>query len=197
MARIHLPLLNHLNLLFLNQPTFGVPKLPQIVHHIKNLKPPFAADVGLYEDSTVISLSSPVNNQLCLEFQCPESDNQLSWLKGMYPQLLPFLSQIGNLELFNHDLDAPVDQDSTLWLEFLGQFSAVKTMMIIDQNSLSQVARVLGELTDERAAEVLPVLDSIVWFDQTIWDQVKAWLFPLVQPFVDTRQLLGRPVVVR
>jgi hypothetical protein len=195
MARIHLPQLNHLNLLFYHHPTIGVPKLPQIVHHIETFKPPFEAVVGLHEDSTVISFSSPVGGRLCLDFPCTESDSHLSWLKKIYPQLFPLLCQIADLEFFDHDLQD--EHDSTLWLEFLEQFSAVRSMMICDENSLNQIALVLGQLTDESPAEVLPMLDSIVWFDKTIWDEVKSWLFPLIQPFIDARQLLGRPVIVR
>ena len=77
----------------------------------------------------------------------------------------------------------------------------MKTLCFHDQNSLNQIARVLGERTDERAADVLPMLDTIMWLDKTccdpVWDQVKSWLFPLVQPFVDARKLLGHPVVVK
>ena len=116
-------------------------------------------------------------------------------MKKVYPQFLPLLSQTDDLELFDHD--AQDDQDSTLWLEFLRPFSAVKTLMIIDERSLNQIARVLGGLTDERAADVLPMLDTIGSYDETVWDEVKSWLIPLVQPFVDARQLLGHPVIVR
>ena len=199
MARIHLPRLNDLYLQFFPQPTFGVPKVPQIVHRIDTFKPPFQAVVYIYDNSTDISVFSPGRGRLGLEFQCTESDNQLSWLTRIFPQLLPLLSQINYLELFDHD--AQDDQDSTLWLEFLRPFSAVKTLCFHDQNSLKQIARVLGELTDEGAAAVLPMLDTIMWFDKTywdpVWDPVKSWLFPIVQPFVDARQLLGHPVVVK
>ena len=195
MARIHLPLLNHLHLKFFHQHTLGIPKLPQIIHRIETFKPPFEADVHFYDDGTDMSFSSQVGGRLRLESQRTELDSQLSWLKGIYPQFLTLLSKINHLKLVDHDMQD--EQDSTPWLEFLQPFSAVQTLFIYDQNSLKQVVRVLGELTDERAGEVLPMLDAIVFFDKSIWDQVRSWLFPLVQPFVDARQLSGRPVVVR
>ena len=198
MARIHLLRLDHLRLQFFHRSTFGVPKLPQIVHGIETVKPPFHTDVHFYYESTNIDFFSNFS-RISLEFQCTGLDNQLSWLKKIYPQFVPLLSQTDYLELFDHD--AQDDQDSTLWLEFLRPFSAVKTLCFHDQNLLRQIARVLGELTDERAADVLPMLDTIVWLDKTywdpLWDQVKSWLFPLVQPFLDARQLLGHPVVVK
>ena len=193
MARIHLPRLDHLHLQFFHRPTFGVPKLPQIVYRIETVKPPFQTDVHFYDDGTDIDFFSEFS-RISLKFQCTELDNRLSWLKKIYPQLVPLLSQTDDLELFDHY--AQDDQDSTLWLEFLQLFSAVKTLLIYDEKSLNQIARVLGGLTGERAAEVLPALDTIVWFDKTVWDQVKSWLFPLVQLFLDARQLSSRPVVV-
>ena len=159
MAQIHLPRLNYLHLQFFPLPAFSVPKLPQIVHRIETFKPPFQAIVGFYDKSTDISIFLPGHGSLGLVFQCTESDNQLSWLTRIYPQLLPHLSQINYLELFNHVQD---DQHSTLWLAFLRPFSAVKTLCIHDQNSLRQIARVLGELTDGRAVGMLPMLDTIV-----------------------------------
>jgi len=195
MARIHLPRLSDLNLQFFPLPTFGVPKLPQIVHRIETFKPPFQAIVEFYDNCTAISVFSPGRGSLGLDFQFTESDNQVSWLTRLHPQFLPLLSQINYLELFGHDVQD--DQDSTLWLELLRPFGAVKTLYIHDQNSLNRIARVLGELTDDRAADVLPMLDTIGSYDQTVWNQVKSWLITLVQPFVDARQLLGHPVVVK
>jgi len=106
---------------------------------------------------------------------------------------VPFLSQTDFLEL---DHDAQDDQDSTLLLEFLRPFSAVKTLLIYRETSLKQIARALEWLTDEEV-EVLPMLDAIEWFDPTVWDRVKSRLLPLVQPFLDACQQSDRPVVVQ
>jgi len=107
---------------------------------------------------------------------------------------VPFLSQTDFLEL---DHDAQDDQDSTLLLEFLRPFSAVKTLLIYRETSLKQIARALEWLTDEEVEEVLPMLDAIEGFDPTVWDRVKSRLLPLVQPFLDARQQSDRPVVVQ
>jgi len=195
MARIHLPRLTDLYLRFFPLPTFGVPKLPQIVHRIEAFKLPLEAVVKFYDNRTNIDFISTGRAGLGFEFQSTESDNQVSWLKGIYPQFLPLLSKIHYLELFDRGVQDV--QDSTLWLEFLRPFSGVKTLYIRDQNSLKQIAHVLGELTDDRAADVLPMLDTIAPYSKTVWDEVKSWLVPLLQPFVDARQLLDHPVVVK
>ena len=126
MARIHLPQLDHVHLQFFHHPTFDVPKLPQIVHRIETFEPPFQAIVYFYDDSTDISFYRKFGC-ISLELQCTGLDNQLSWLNKICPQLVPFLSQTNFLEL---DHDAQDDQDSTLLLEFLRPFSAVKTLLI-------------------------------------------------------------------
>ena len=61
MARIHLPLLNHLHHDFFHQPTLGVPKLPQIVHRIETFKPPFDGEVHVYDDSIDITSHTPAH----------------------------------------------------------------------------------------------------------------------------------------
>jgi len=197
MARIHLPRLTNLYLRFFPLPTFSIPKLPQIIHRIETFKRPLRVEaiVKFYDNRTGIDFISTGRGSLGFEFQRTESDNQLLWLTRIYPQFLPLLSQINYLELFDHDVQDV--QDSTLWLEFLRPLGAVKTLYIHDKNLLNQIARVLGELTDDRAADVLPMLDTIAPYSKTVWDQVKSWLVPLMQPFVDARQLLDHPVVVK
>ena len=195
MARIDVPILNNLHLQFFRWPIIGIPQLPQIIHRNENLKLAFTmpAMVHFYKDSIGISLSFPDNGSLRLDFQCAGLDNQLSLLKELYPQCSPLLSHINHLELFDHKMQT---EHSTLWLEFLRPFNAVETLGFWEPDSLKQVARVLGELSEERAAEVLPMLDTIIFFTMTIWDGVEPSSTPLLQPFIDARQLSGHPVVM-
>ena len=55
------------------------------------------------------------------------------------------------------------------------------------------IARVLGELDKERAAEVLPMLHRLVFVPFELIDTV---VIPLLKPFLDARQQSGRPVTV-
>ena len=181
---------------FFYQPIFGIPQLPQTIHRIEKLKTLHEADIGFYDHGTDISLTSKrsAGGRLRLEFKCDGLDRQLSLLEQVFSQCLPLLSHVGVLELFDHD--GQPDQDPTLWLAFLQPFNAVQSLLFYDQDSVTQIARVLGELTEERAAEVLPMLRAIIWCGSCEWDRVEQWVAPLLQPFIDARELSGHPVEV-
>ena len=61
---------------------------------------------------------------------------------------------------------------------------------------MTQIARVLGELTEERVGEVLPMLRTLKWIGGCEWDQVEPLVTPPLQPFINTRELSGHPVEV-
>ena len=197
MARIDAPLLDDLDLRFFYQPTSGVPQLPQIIHRIEKFKTPHKADIEFRHYGADIFLTSGCligGGYLHLEFECDGLDRQLSLLEQVFSQCFPLLSHVDTLELF--DLDVQPRQDSTLWLAFLRPFIAVRSLLFYDQDSMSQIAHVLGDLTEERAAEVLPMLRTIVWDGDCDWDEVEPWLIPLLQPLIDARELSCYPVEV-
>jgi hypothetical protein len=129
-----------------------------------------------------------------LEFGCDGLDKQLSSLEQVFSLCFPLLSHVGSLELFDHDVQP--HQDASLWLAFLRPFTAVRSLIFWDQGSAVQVTGVLGELAEERAAEVLPMLRAIRWYGSCDWDEVEPLVIPLLQPFIDTRELSGHPVEV-
>ena len=196
MARIDAPQLDFLHLQLFYQPIFGIPQLPQIIHRTEKFKTPHEADIGFHDYGADISLTSkwPASGCLRLEFECDGLDRQLSLLEQIFSQCLPLPLHVGALELFDHDMQP--DQDSTLWLAFLRPFNAVQSLLFNDRNSVAQIARVLGELTEERAAEVLPMLRAIVWCGSCDWDEIEPWVTPLLQPFIDARELSGHPLEV-
>ena len=197
MAQIDAPLLDDLHLQFFCQPTSGVPQLPQIVHRMEKFKTPHKADIDFHVHRADISLTSGclrVGGRFHLEFECDGLDRQLSLLEQVFSQCFPLLSHVDALEIFDHDMQP--DQDSTLWLAFLRPFDAVRTLLFCDQDSMSQIADVLGDLTEERATEVLPMLRTIVWYGDCDWDEVEPWVIPSLQPFIDARELSGHPVKV-
>jgi hypothetical protein len=197
MARVDAPLLNKLHLHFFYQPTFGIPQLPQIIHRIENFKTPHEAEIDFHDSNVGISLTSecPIGGDLRLEFKCDGLTKQLLLLEQVFSQCFPLLSHVNSLELF--DLDLQSHEGSALWLPFLWPFNAVQTLIFCDQDSAVQVASVLGELAEQRAAEVLPMLRVIVWRDGGDWDEVEPEVGRLLQPFIDARELLGHPVEVR
>ena len=194
MARIDAPLLDDLDLQFFYQPTSGVPQLPQIIHRIKKFKTPHKADIDFRHHRADISLTSGclIGGDLHLEFERHGLDRQLSLLEQVFSQCFPLLSHVGTLELFDHNMQPY--RGSTLWLAFLRPFNAVRSLLFYDEGSLFQIAHVLGDLTEERAAEVLPMLRTIVWCGSCDWDEVEAWVVPLLQPFIDAREISGHPV---
>jgi hypothetical protein len=194
MARIDTPLLNKLHLHFFYQPTFGIPQLPQTIHRIEIFKTHHMAEIDFYDYSVDISLTSkwPIGSHLHLEFDCDGIDKQLSLLEQVFSQCSPLLSHAKTLEIFDHD--SQPHQDSALWLPFLRPFNAVQTLIFYDQDSVVQVACVLGELAEERAAEVLPMLRTFGWSGGCNWDEIEPQVGPLLQPFIDARELLGHPV---
>jgi len=195
MDRIDAPLLDDLALRFFYQPTSGVPQLPQIIHRIEKFKTPHMAIVDFYDQSAEISLFFGLfDDSLYLDFECNGLDRQLSLLEQVFSQCFPLLSHVDTLQLLDHGIQP--HQDSTLWLAFLRPFNAVRTLIFYDQDLTSQIARVLGDLTEERDAEVLPMLYTIMYDGSRNWDEVESWLIPLLQPFLDARELLGHPVEV-
>ena len=195
MARIDAPLLNDLHLDFY-QPTFGIPQLTQIIHRIEDFKTPHTAEIDFYDYSVDISLTSkrPIGSHFHLEFDCDGIDKQLSLLEQIFSQCSPLLSHIHTLEIFDHDMQP--HQDSALWLPILRPFNGVQTLIFYDQDSVVQVARVLGELAEENAGEALPMLRAFGWFGGCNWDEIAPQVTPLLQPFIDARELLGHPVEV-
>jgi len=126
------------------------------------------------------------------------SASQHSVLKQIYTQTLPLLSHAKVLVLalrsnLNFRLEAD-QQDSMIWLGFLRLFNEVQTLWVCGDVLEVYIARVLGELTGERAAEVLPMLHTLKFLG---FCPVGPSLTQLLKLFIDARQLLGRPVVVQ
>jgi len=168
-----------------------------ILVHLKRFKTPYKAAIEFHDYGVDISLTSGClgsRGHLHLEFECDGLDRQLSLLEQVFSQCFTLLSHVGALQLFDHDTQP--DQDSTLWLAFLRPFDAVRSLIFSDQDSMSQIAHVLGDLTEERAAEVLPTLHTIEWWGLCDWNEVEPWVIPPLQPFIDAREQLGHPVEV-
>ena len=120
-----------------------------------------------------------------MEFECDGLDRQLSLLEQLFSQCFSLLSHVATLDIHDRHHDVQPDQDSRLWLALLQPFNAVESLFLFDRDTLRQITRVLGELTEERAAEVLPMLRAMKLFGTCDWDEVEPWVTPLLQPFID------------
>jgi len=200
-SRIDAPRLDYLHLLFFYRPTLDrdISQLPQFIRCIEKFKPSNAAttSVRFNHDAIVVSLSSSDGgNFLELGFRCDVSASQHSVLKQIYTQPLPLLNHAKVLVLAllpNLRLEAD-QQDSMIWLGFLRLFNEVQTLWVCGDVLEGYIARVLGELTGERAAEVLPMLHTLKFLGFYL---VGPSLTQSLKPFIDVRQLSGRPVVVQ
>jgi len=184
----------HLCLQFFDQPIFDVPQFPQLsqfFHRIEKLRSPLNARIVIFEDRITVCMSSSVGGALQLVFFCTGLDRQISLSAQFCAQCLPHAS---NLELtrFNH---TQTDQQGTRpWLKIFRPFNSLQIIHVREDEFEVEIARALGELTGERVAEVFPMLHTIRldWFDR-----VESLVIPLLNPFIDTRQLLDRPVEVQ
>jgi hypothetical protein len=124
-----------------------------------------------------------------LLFHCTGLGRQLSLLKHIFAQCLPLLPPVCCLRI-SGPYDLQLDQqDTMLFLEFLHLFNAVQIVHVTGYCLKTHIARMLGELSREKAAEVLLML-------HTLGDFYDVKQLVTLKPFIDACQLSGHPVVV-
>jgi hypothetical protein len=202
MSRIDAPVLDRMLLAFFYHPTFDIPELPQFLHRSKVFKPLSKVKVSFCKDALIITLfPSSDSGYFSLEIPCTGLHRQLSFLNHFFTQTvcLPLLSHVCQLRLFGDDQE--LDQGDPMQnLRFLRSFHDVQVLDISGsprQDYLEiYIARVLGELTRESAAEVLPMMHTLMLSSYGC-HQVRNLVTTLLKPFIDARQLSGQPVEVR
>ena len=189
-SRIDTPLLSYFSLQFFNQPNFDIPQVPQFLNRIPNFKPPLKARIAFSDFTIVASLFSPGCNFL-FQSKCTGLDRQLLLLEQIYTQCLPHTSHVNHLKLKKEYGSGREQQDSALWLGFLHPFNAVQILDFTDHQLDVDIAFVLRELTAEGAAEVLPMLHTVM-----LYARVKPLAIHILRPFIDARKLSDHPVAV-
>jgi hypothetical protein len=197
LVRFDAPLLNDLTLRFFSQPIFGTPHLLQLVHRTERFKTLTDAEVHFGDYEVRVYISPSVDGALLLEFGTSGLAKQLLLLDRVFTRRFP-LSHVDELVLGRDDDPIPLgdQQNFDLWVGFLRPFNALEVLYFFDDEIEIQVARVLGDLTGVKTAEVLPMLHTLVFkgFDS---DRVEPLVTPLLKPFIDARLLWGHPVTVR
>jgi hypothetical protein len=200
MARIDAPLLSFMDLKLIYHPVLDIPQVPRFILRSEIVKPPIKVDVYFYDHAAYITFVRRRGGYFFLQFSCTGLDRQLSLLKHIFTQCLPLLSHACplNLSISNHH-DSQLDQqDSISLMGFLRLFNAVQILHVSGSSprySLNiHIARVLGELTGESVARVLPMLHTLKLDG---FDRVEHLVTPLLKHFIDARQVLGHPVVIR
>jgi len=198
-ARIDAPLLHYFFLQFFYQPNFDTPQVSQFLRRVENFKPPLTADIH-FHDCTV-GASEAVSLSGCNFFLRLHRDwlfRKLVMLEQIFSQCFPHTSHVLRLRLklnkeYNSEESEPGPQVSALWLRFLQIFNAVQILDVIDEELVHDIAYVLGELTGERAAEVLPLLRTVVFHGP---GYIRPSVNHLLGPFIDARKLSDHPVAV-
>jgi hypothetical protein len=139
-----------------------------------------------------VNLKDP-RQWLKLKFGRPGLGWQVSLTAHLCSQLSFLLSSVEQLDILTEGCYpiSWVNTDNTQWLELFQPFTAVRTLRV-SHDWQSFIVSALQELTEERAIEVLPGLNSIyLEAYQPCGSEQQA-----LEPFITARQHSGRAVAV-
>jgi len=201
LARIDVPHLYHLHIIFFTDLDFDVPQLHRLIGNVE--------DFQEFDHAGVLILSSLIQlilypktrevdhcTLLKLRIDCRGLDQQLSSLAQVCSSPFPVtgISTLEKLEIRESEYDTSLlckdDMDNAQWLELLDSFTALKDLYL-SHKVAHRVFHALQELSGERAAEVLPALRNLFVRTQSLQSVHQA-----IRPFVAARRLSGRPVAI-
>jgi hypothetical protein len=191
------PLLDYLEIYFFGQPTFHTPHLSRFISHVPKfqalndarvvISTPTVGDISV----TVPSPSKPLGHRvITIKISYRDRGLRPSYLTQLCTSSLPLFLTVEHLYL-TYPHPGWISCGSTLWLEFLHPFTAVKNLYL--SNGFAQcIAPALGELVGERVTEVLPALQNLLLAET----QPSKHVQQAIEQFVCARQLSSRPIVV-
>jgi hypothetical protein len=191
-ARIDTPLLSTFSLHFFYQPIFDIPQIPQFFSRVEKFKPPFTADIDLFDRNIDASLSSP-GCDFFVRLNCDQFFTPPLLLEQIFTQFLPHTSHVHRLKLNRRYTPELGQQDPALWLRFLRPFTAVQFLDVTGDRLGLDVAHILSVLALLRAPEVLPMLHTVVMHGS---EGIEHMVTHLLRAFIDARKLSDCPVVV-
>ena len=199
LARVDAPRLDKICISFFsNQTIFHTPNLFQCISRRPTLRAPKEGRIRImfgYADITVRFLSQTSDlGLISLKIQCTASEWQLSSLEQVCSSSSPLLSTLEDLYIFEGrwgPTRRQGDFESTLWLDFLHSFVAVKNLYLSEE-FVPRVALALQELVGGRTTEVLPTLENI--FLEGF--QPSKPLHEGIEKFFAARRLTNHPVAV-
>jgi len=196
MARIDAPRLNILYITYFDQILFDTSQFTQFINRTPNLKAFERARISFDGNEAGVSLSSQTSGHRVLNVRipCGELNWQLLSLKRIFTLSLPPLSTPEDLyisEINDLEPDWLDTIDSTLWLELLHPFSAVKNLYLSEKVA-PHVVPVLEELVGGSTTEVFPILENLFLENLRPSRIVQEG----VEQFVFTRQVTNHPIAV-
>ena len=196
-SRIDTPLLHHVEIELFNQLVFDTPHLLHFIGRTEQFSAIYrATTLFSHQSAQIIPSFQEEMGMLHVRISCMPLDWQLSSLTQIYN---PFLSPLRTLEhlcIWDDQELQPQFQDdipeNDEWLEFLQQFTSIKDLEL-SKKFVPLVLPALGDLTGERATEVLPALQNIFVEELPSSGPVQE----VIDKFVASRQLSDCPVSVR
>ncbi len=166
-ARIDVPSINYLKIVFTNLPFFVVDffHLPQFIGRVEKFRTLNHAELelGYHAMDVTLSLQDSQPGTLQLNFLC-DTAGPLPSLMACNTSLLP----LSNVEYFGistwystRDSQSEFYMEDPLWLDVLRQFSAAKSLFLGSMHIVPPVAFTLKQVTEEGMTDVLPAIQKL------------------------------------
>ena len=186
-AQIRAPFLRSLTVYLFNQIAFGLPHLFHLINVTEAFKPPKARVVFLQDSAHISTEGGARGAGFFLNVICKPFDWQIDCVAQICHPLIPALSGVEKLGLGSFreiSADDASGIDDATWYDLLRSFIGVKELFIPGE-LLEELSRALQVDEVGLDPEFLPNLWSIVATRN------------LFTSFIDSRQVLGRPVRFR
>jgi hypothetical protein len=197
-SRMDAPRLSYTFIKFFHQLIFDIVQLPRFIARTEKLSCLNRGEVFFDGLSVGIGFYLPqttVTRNLTVRIACSQSDWQLSSLAQICHQILPLLSGVERLDIRDCFSREPHLEDMMQWVDLFHSFTAVQSLRIPRELG-TRIAPVLQVLSEPRAAEVLPALNSLVFEELEPLESGSA-LQGAIQQFIATRGCSGHPIDIR
>ena len=190
--------LNNLDIFFFNDIVLEAPQLLQFISRTPTLKSLEIAVVNFMKNfARVELLSSQTSNRrgIRVDILCRGLEWQVSFLEQICNSFLQFHSKLEYLSITSSfsDLDRIDNIETTLWLEALRPFAAVKKLELIGEVLRRYIVPALKELVGDRTTQVLPALENIIVTGLELEPQAVQ---EGIRQFAAARQVIGHPITV-
>jgi len=198
-SRFDAPALGHISITFIEQPTFGIPRLARFIGRTKEAKLPHHTSVRLSDEIMITqyfrrpSCADSTSGTFQLQIPCDELDRQVSLLIHICQYISEPLSRAERFDIesfprYSNRMDGE-EMDTSAWLELFRFFRGAKSLEVSGW-LVTSVASALERATGEMARIVLPALRDLHMLDSPSSASTS------IEHFVAARQLYDRPVAV-
>ena len=196
-SRIKTPRLFYLEISVFNQLVFNTPQLGRFIGLTEEFGALHEATALFSRDEVQVRVSDRKGMEmLVVKISCQPLEWQLPSLTQVYTSSLSPLLTLEHLCIGEPPHQSPQLQDdipeNAQWLEFLHQFTFVKDLQL-SKHLVPLIGPALGELTRERATQVLPALQNIYMEPE---DPLMGLVEKPIDQFIASRRHSGCPITV-